>query len=55
MNRYDRDLENAWEESWDRTGQNRENGITPVQVLLIVLVVLLLAALIGMGVIFFIF
>ncbi|MCD8346792.1 MAG: hypothetical protein LUD16_02350 [Lachnospiraceae bacterium] len=53
MNRNDRELHNNWEESWERPEQNRGNGLTAPQILLIILAVLLLAALIAMLVLFF--
>ncbi|MCD7883946.1 MAG: hypothetical protein LUI87_09665 [Lachnospiraceae bacterium] len=53
MNRYEREIKNDWEDSWERDEKKQGNGVTPVQIVLLILIVLLLAVLIGMGVIFF--
>ncbi|MCD7736493.1 MAG: hypothetical protein LUI07_05970 [Lachnospiraceae bacterium] len=53
MNRNDRELGSDWEESWERTGRGEGKGITPAQIVLVVVAVLLIAALAAMGVIFF--
>ncbi|MCD7957435.1 MAG: hypothetical protein LUG93_17150 [Lachnospiraceae bacterium] len=54
MNRYEREVKNDWEDSWERDDRKRGNGVTPAQIFLIILIVILLAVLIGMGVIFFV-
>lgn len=53
MNRNDREVRSDWEESWERSGRGEGKGLTPVQILLAVLAVLLFAALIGMAIIFY--
>ncbi|MCC8137800.1 MAG: hypothetical protein LIO76_06990 [Clostridiales bacterium] len=53
MNRNERELKNDWEDSWERSDQNRGNGLTPAQIFLIVLAVLLAAALIGILLLYF--
>ncbi|MCD8103633.1 MAG: hypothetical protein LUF35_01200 [Lachnospiraceae bacterium] len=52
MNRYEREVKKDWEDSWERDERQQGDGITPAQVVLIMLAVFLLAALIGMGVLF---
>ena len=55
MNRSERELGTNWEDSWERSDQNRGNGLTPAQIVLIILAILLIAALIGMGILYFTF
>ncbi|MCD8014553.1 MAG: hypothetical protein LUG99_15540 [Lachnospiraceae bacterium] len=54
MNRNERELHNNWEESWERTGCGQGKGFTPAQIVLVILIIVLLAALIGMGVVYLI-
>lgn len=52
MNRNERELHNDWEESWERAGRRQGNGFTPAQIILVILIIVLVAALIGMGILF---
>ncbi|MCC8051493.1 MAG: hypothetical protein LIP10_12705 [Clostridiales bacterium] len=53
MNRNERELKSNWEDSWERSDENRGNGFTPAQIFLIILAVLLAAALSGILVLYF--
>ncbi len=47
-------METDWEQSWEREDHGQGRGFTPVQVFLLVLAILLAAALVGMGIFYFI-
>ncbi len=52
-NRFEREVKNDWEESWERKGREQGRGFTPVQIILLIFAILLAAVLLGMGAIFF--